>query len=403
MWLDGFTAPSSDPRAARSDALLGAGLLVGWTGLVVLALRWDYWWPQTIEGYLWTGVGFAVPVALRRLAPRTGYWVTVIGYPLGYTAVTGGGGLGSDLHALPLVAAAFLATAAGLTAWVVGPCTSVTVVVLQVGATGIGSTLRGSPVPPFLSRTALLVLLVAAAAALGALVRRLNGTLRVLADRNAELRALQEERTRAAVHEERTRIARELHDVVAHHVTAIVVRAQAADRVGDREPEASRDAVRWIAPTGREALSAMRSAVRALRGAGEDGVAPLAPAPGLADLPAVLARMRGAGLAVSADLPEPLPPCPPAVALAVVRTTQEALTNVLAHSTATRARLRLERGGARWTLEIDDPGPARATPTATGGGHGVGHMRERAAACGGMLTAGPRGDGGWVVRMDLPA
>jgi signal transduction histidine kinase len=255
----------------------------------------------------------------------------------------------------------------------------------------------------------LLLLLVVAATALGSVVARLSDTARSLEERNAELRALQEARTRDALHAERTRIARELHDVVAHHVTAIVVRAQAADRVGTERPDEYRAAVRWIAPAGKEALTAMRSVVRVLRepDAHPSGVAAAAdasrtPLPGLADLPGILERVRDAGLVVDADLPPVLPPCPPATGLAVVRVAQEALTNVSVHSAGGRARVALAATPGSLTLRVDDPGPPRGGTRAPDGGHGLVHMRERAAACGGYVVAGPSPDGGWAVTLEVP-
>jgi signal transduction histidine kinase len=439
-------------RDARLDALIAAGVLLAWTTVAVLARRSGYWHPQWFGAYLWAGVGVAVPLALRRVSPSAGFWLTAIGYPVGYLLLVQGTLLRSDFHVLPLVVAAFVATQAGLHPALVGGVTIPVVVALRVGVDGAQAIVGGWAGPHDYSRTTLLVLLVTAATLLGAMVHRQAETSRSLAERNAQLQALQSVRARAAVRAERTRIARELHDVVAHHVTAIVVRAQAADRVGDDRPEEYREAVRWIAPAGREALTAMRSVVRVLRepdgtgtawppvldsdradgtdgadggtegadggaagarsrapggvGAGGPGTAPLEPLPGLGDLAAVAERVRGAGLAVTAELPDPLPACPPDVALAVVRVAQEALTNVLVHSEAGRASLRLSAspGGtpAALVLDVADPGPARGLPGSPGGGNGLVHMRERAAACGGTLHAGPADGGGWLVRMEVP-
>jgi signal transduction histidine kinase len=419
-------------RDARLDALTAVGVLLAWTTVAVLARRSGYWHPQWFGAYLWAGVGVAVPLALRRVAPSAGFWLTAIGYPVGYLLLVQGTMLRSDFHVLPLVVAAFVATQAGLHPALVGGVTVPVVVALRVGLDGAQAIVGGWAGPHDFSRTTLLVLLVTAATLLGAMVHRQAETSRSLAERNAQLRALQAVRARAAVRAERTRIARELHDVVAHHVTAIVVRAQAADRVGGDRPEEYREAVRWIAPAGREALTAMRSVVRVLREpdgtgpawppvlgvdesgdagdagdgrAGGPGPAPLEPLPGLGDLAAVAERVRGAGLAVTAELPEPLPACAPDTALAVVRVAQEALTNVLVHSEAGRASLRLTApAGAPGALVLDvaDPGPARGLPGSPGGGNGLVHMRERAAACGGTLHAGPADGGGWLVRMEVP-
>jgi signal transduction histidine kinase len=153
----------------------------------------------------------------------------------------------------------------------------------------------------------------------------------------------------------------------------------------------------------------MRAVVRVLRDAPS---APLAPLPGLEDLGPVVERVRGAGLAVTTTLPATLPRSSPAVGLAVVRVAQEALTNVLSHSLATHASLRIGTLGAaddRLVLEIHDPGPARRSPgpldghdALASGGNGLLHMQERAASCGGTLAAGPTPEGHWLVRMEVP-
>lgn len=389
-------------RAAARDGLVALGVLAAWTVAVTLLARTDVWHPRWQDAHLWAGVGLAVPLALRRVAPAAGLWLTVVGYPLGYALLTYGSPAQADLHVLPLLVAAYAATRAGAVHPVLtGAAGAASTFALVVGADGVRSLTGPAPTVGDPSDTVLLLALVLAATALGTVAGRLAATTRSLELRNAELRALQAVRERAAVRAERTRIARELHDVVAHHVSAIVVRAQAADRVGADRPEEYRAAVRWIAPAGKEALTAMRSVVRVLR-APDEGGAPLAPLPGLDDLAGVLDRVRGSGLAVDADLPDPLPPCPPEAGLALVRVAQEALTNVLVHSAAARAGVTLAARPRRLTLRVHDAGPARTGTGGThGGGNGVVHMRERAAACGGTLTAGP-GPDGWTVTMEVP-
>ncbi len=182
-------------------------------------------------------------------------------------------------------------------------------------------------------------MLVAVAA--GYFFRRLALTSESLRERNAELQALQAELAERAVLAERTRIARELHDVVAHHMSAIVVRAQAADRVAANRPEAPAEAVRWIADEGKQALTAMRSVVQVLRRGTEadGGTAALAPTPdgdrAADELRAAARRLRDAGRAVDLTLPDPWPTTSAESGLAVVRIAQEALTNVLLHSSPT--------------------------------------------------------------------
>lgn len=368
-----------------------------------MARRWDYWYPQSIESYWWAGLWLVVPLALRRTWPGIAFWLTVIVFPWGYTYLLPVWSLQSAFHLIPLLLAVFLATRArSLPAWVTGPVAALGALWLAWGTFDpLVLWLRGYQKSPGANVTEILLLLslVAAAALLGAVFARLDDTLASLAERNRELEALGEVRTREAVQSERVRIARDLHDVVAHHVSAIVVRAQAVDRVGGDDVEVYRDAVRWIAPEGRNALDAMRSLVRVLR----DDAVPLAPTSTLADLGVVVERMRGAGLALDAHLPQVWPPCPAAVGLAVVRVAQEALTNVVSHSAAGRAAVRLDHADGRLVLEVSDPGPPRPAATPGRQGNGLVHMRERAVACGGTLWAGPLAGGasGWLVRMEV--
>lgn len=415
-------------RVARTDLALAAAVLLVWVLAAVVGERAGFWHQRHLDAYLWAGLWTALVLALRRAAPDVGFWLTVAGFSAGYVVLVGGTALASDLHVLPLVLAAFAATRSGQHPVLVGGVAVLAVVVLRLGAWELEALPRGAAGPHDVSGTALLVLVVVAAAVIGAMMHRLAESGAVLARRNEELRALQDVRERGAVQAERGRIARELHDVVAHHVTAIVVRAQAADRVGADRPEEYRAAVRWIEPAGREALGAMRSVVRVLRdegarGDGErrvvlpgrtalsllDQSAPApetTPVPGLDELARVVDRMRGAGLAVRSDLPAVLPRCAPQVGLCVVRIAQEALTNVLNHSAADRVAVRVTEDGGWLTLEVTDAGPRRHPGQAPGaearsGGHGILHMRERADACGGVLDVGPHGDG-WRVHARVP-
>jgi len=388
--------------AWRSDVATAVLVVVAWLAAVTIASRWDYWRPQWIESYWIAGLWLAVPLALRRRAPGAAFWVTAAGYPMAY-AWWVPAGLQSAFHLLPLLAAAFVATRArALPAVAVAPLASAGALWVVWGSwRPLLSWLAGETDSPgwSVNELLLLVALVVAASVLGAALGRLDETLASLAERNRELEELAEVRAREAVQSERVRIARDLHDVVAHHVSAIVVRAQAVQRVGGDDVGVYRDAMAWIAPEGREALDAMRSMVRVLR----EDAAPLAPTSTLVDLGAVVERMRGAGLDLDARLPGAWPACSPAVGLAVVRVAQEALTNVVSHSLAHRARVSCEVVGERLVLEVVDPGPA-APPAGTRAprGNGLVHMRERAAACGGTLEAGPVAGGAWRVRLEVP-
>ncbi|GEA81632.1 hypothetical protein CUD01_20760 [Cellulomonas uda] len=389
----------------RQDLQVAAAAGALWTAGLVVASRWDYWIPASSEAWWCAGAGLVAALAVRRWAARAGFWAVSGGYLVAYSLVLDGGRMPSFVHVIPLLVTTYAVTRAGaeppVLAAVVAGALGVT---LQAGVANAAwglSTWDWHPAVD-LSSAVQLVALVVAAALLGAMVHRLARTSASLAERNAQLVALQEVRAREAVAAERTRIARELHDVVAHHVSAIVVRAQAADRVADAQPDAPREAVRWIAPAGKEALDAMRSVVRVLRAADEEA-APYAPTAGLDALPGVLARVREAGLDVRATLPDPLPACAPQVGLAVVRVAQEALTNVLVHSAAPHATVTLTRSATDVVLEVTDPGPPRPPTAGTGlGGNGLLHMRERAAAAGASVVAGALPGGGWRVRLVVP-
>ena len=241
------------------------------------------------------------------------------------------------------------------------------------------------------------------AVALGVVMHRLAQSRQSLVDQNFELQRLHGVVAEQAVTAERLRIARELHDVVAHHMSAIVIRAQAATRVAPNQPDAPLLATEWIAEAGKDALRAMRSVVDMLRESpGESGA--LTPAPRLEDLRDAAQRMAQAGLDVTVSIPPVRLELGPAAEMALVRIAQESLTNVLLHSAASTATLTLSRRPRHIVLTVHDPGPAR--PVQPGDpprdGNGVRNMGERALTCGGRFSAGPDPDGGWLVRAHLP-
>jgi signal transduction histidine kinase len=227
-----------------------------------------------------------------------------------------------------------------------------------------------------------------------------------------EQRRLRAVESQKVVAEERTRIARELHDVVAHHVSAIVIRAQAAERLSPGRPEVAVDALRWIADAGKEALTGMRHAVQVLReadGDGAEGLAPrgdraveLAPQPTLGDLRAIVERLAPVGLDVEIALPDPLPAVDSQVELAVVRIAQEGVTNALRHAEARRAVVRVTEEAGHLVVAVDDDGRSGNSPGLGASGHGLRGMAERAAACGGRLDIARSDLGGWSVRATLP-
>jgi signal transduction histidine kinase len=221
-----------------------------------------------------------------------------------------------------------------------------------------------------------------------------------LAERADRLERERQALDRAAVAEERARIARELHDVVAHHVSVIVVQADGARYALATEPELAREALDTISSTGREALTELRGLLGVLRGGpGEDGTAPQ---PGVDAIPALVAAstvpatlsVTGRERQVSASL-----------GLTAYRVVQEALTNVRKHGgPGASAEVRLTWRRSTLVVEVTDTGAGTAGVPGDGGtgGHGIVGMRERVGAVGGSLTAGAGPDGGFRVRAELP-
>ena len=218
-----------------------------------------------------------------------------------------------------------------------------------------------------------------------------------LEDRAAQLEIEREEKARAAVAEERARISRELHDVVAHSVSVMVVQAQAAQRMIDAEQADLRQVLQSIETTGRQALVEMRRLLGVLRRTGADLA--LAPQPGLEELDDLIGQVRAAGLPVELRVEGEPQPLPAGVDLSAYRIVQEALTNTLKHAGPAHARVTIRYRDDEVELEVDDDGPG----TGKGGGSGQGliGMRERVAIYGGVFESG-RQNGGYLVRARLP-
>jgi signal transduction histidine kinase len=232
----------------------------------------------------------------------------------------------------------------------------------------------------------------------GRTMRRRQQLVELLGDRARQLEREREERVRAMVAEERGRIARELHDVVAHSVSVMVVQAQAGPRlVGD--PARATGAFEAIEASGREALVELRRLLGILR-TGDDQLA-VGPQPGLASLDGLVEQMGESGLAVELCIEGEPVPIPPGVDLSAYRIVQEALTNTLRHAGDANARVGVRYGPSALELEIVDDG-AGAPAKVNGSGHGLIGMRERTALYGGRLDAGPRPGGGYSVRARLP-
>jgi len=224
---------------------------------------------------------------------------------------------------------------------------------------------------------------------------------RVVGDRDRRLGLAERERelaTREAIIEERARIARELHDVIAHHVSMMVVQAGAERRVLGPGQESTRDVLTTIERVGRGALTEMRRLVGMLRSTEGEG---LAPQPGVSDLPTLVGQMRSAGLEVELRMEGERRDIPVGIDLSAYRIVQEGLTNALRYAGDARTAVRVRYGVESLEIEIVDDGRGRS-PEAEHGGHGLVGMRERVALYGGTLDAGRRPAGGFAVRVLLP-
>jgi signal transduction histidine kinase len=212
-------------------------------------------------------------------------------------------------------------------------------------------------------------------------------------------------RTQAAAQSalaERLRIARELHDSVAHSVGIIAIQAGAGRRVFDTSPAEARDALAAIEATSRETLYGLRGMVTGLRRAELEpgaGQAPLGPAPGLADVNRLAAMTLDAGVKVDVDWRGIWEPLPADIDLSAFRIIQEAVTNVVRHAGTGQCRVVIDQRDGQLSIEVTDSGRGGG---AAGAGYGITGMRERAALLGGDFAAGPRPGGGFRVAARLP-
>ena len=420
-----------------NSAILALAVALAW------ALAVDYLpahgWRPNVGMFQYSSLGTVVTLVLltRDRFPRLTLVAVALLYPDYY-----GGWLSTYWHVLPYALAGYTVAARGVlaTPWS-----------LLIGVGGVLRTIWApgwdtqtweltyfAQNPQFysiwdfnLSRVSLFGSVVVATVLLGRASYRQRRANEELRRRQEEVERLREIETDQMVAAERTRIARELHDVVAHHISAVVLRAQAADRVADAQPEQLREAVRWIALDGQHTLAAMRQVVKVLRSTDSD--AALSPQTTLSEIPRIAERMQAVGMPVELRLPPFQPILPAAVELAAVRIIQESLTNALVHARAGQAMVMMQTVGDDLVLEIhDDGGPAETTATGRsvrravtqpsgvpmigatgtqpmpvrrsstfGSGNGLIGMRERAAACSGTLEIGRSHLGGWLVRARL--
>ncbi len=224
------------------------------------------------------------------------------------------------------------------------------------------------------------------------------GLGRWLRESDRRVRATREEAdalARAAAAEERLRVARDLHDVLAHSLSMMVVQAEVADELFAQDPERARQAVRNVQRTGREALSETRSVLGLLRGS------PTPQTGGMVDLPGLVDAFRSAGLPITMQVETDLG-LTAAADEGVFRLVQESLTNTLRHAGRQPTSISLSRTGDRLTVRVENDGQPVVSQAPSGPGNGLIGMRERIEACGGRLTSGPRPQGGYLVEAVLP-
>jgi signal transduction histidine kinase len=331
-----------------------------------------------------------LPLVARRRFPGT-VLALVVGSGLAFAALD----LPPDILGVAILVAVYSVAAYG--SWSVslaglaGVEVALVVIQLTPGRTGVGTLVGNLGV-------------VAAAWLLGHFAHNYRTYAARLEERTTELEQARDELARRAVVEERLRLARELHDVVAHAMSVIAVQSGVGAHVADTNPQEAAKALAAIEATSRAALEELRRLLAVLRQEDEPQGA-LAPVPGLADLDSLLAEVGKAGLAVKLQINGTRPPLPAGVDLSAYRIVQEALTNVVKHAGPAHAQVVVGYRDQDVTVEVIDDGRGAVTSASdgrVGTGHGLIGMRERVQAFGGDLQTGPRPGGGFRVAARLP-
>ncbi|WIM99719.1 sensor histidine kinase [Actinoplanes oblitus] len=332
------------------------------------------------ERFLVLGLLLVVaPLAFRRRRPLTVLWLVLATLP----------GLVDNDAALRV--SFYACVIAGYTAAVYSPYRILALASLPVAMLFYSGAEDGAPtVPPGFVPVLIL----------GAIAVAADG-LRRWKHRAAELERDQAAALRRAAGQERARIARELHDVVTHNVSVMVIQAGAARKVLDASPEQAREALLAIESGGRAAMTELRHVMGLLTMDDAGPGADLAPQPGLDRLDALIARVAGSGVPVTLTTAGRPRPMPAGVELAAYRVVQEALTNTVKHAAGSTATVHVDYRPDQLRVRITDTG-GTSRPAATGGGHGLIGLRERLAVYGGTLAAGPRLTGGYRVDAAIP-
>ena len=386
-----ITGIGADSMYLLSDRLDGEQVLqmqsvsLALTVLGSVALVWRRRWPVAVTAIM-TGLGV---VALAATGAASGFEV----------------GVAIGLYTVAVQRHAFVA-------WITG---AVAVAVLFVGVrvfplvNTVGAIMRGNePNDPgvltsdWYESALPFIVLALLAVAFGTSVRNSRLHIARFVDAANAVAREDEARTRLVQAAERARIAREMHDVVAHSLTVMVALGGGASVSIDRAPERAREALDELVDTGRAALGDMRRVLGVLDEQDAQGGAPTEPSPGGHDLPALVDRFRMAGLSVRATGLTCVDETDAALQLAVYRIVQEALTNVLRHAPGTRSvELDIRADADAVEVVVTDHGATAHIEPGSGSQRGLIGMRERAAVFGGTVQAGPHGDG-WRVRVELP-
>ncbi|WP_156043815.1 sensor histidine kinase [Cellulomonas sp. URHE0023] len=276
------------------------------------------------------------------------------------------------------------------------------VALTEAAAASVVALARGAGADVVLQHCGSALIVWGASVLLGIYVATRRDHLRLLQERAEQLERERDARVRSAVADERARLARELHDVAAHHLSGMVVQAAAVERLVGRDPEAARAGALWLRDQGRETLDSLRQVVGLLRrDETPDGTAPV---PGLAALESLVRGARELGDTVELSQVGTGSPLPPLADVSAYRVVQQSLTNARQHAPGAPVRVRVVHTPGEVVLEVTNGPDGRAAGPAGGGrgGAGLAVMRERAALVGGTLDAGPTHDGGWCVRLHVP-
>ena len=341
------------------------------------------------------GVAMVIPIVFRRMYP-TGAFIAVLTV-CALQLVLLPRPVGSDISVLIMLytLAAYRPRRVSVPGLIITLLGSVAAIAVWLNPHMDHSVFRLGALGAFFGGPALLAWL------LGDSMRWRRGFYHALEERAERAERERDAQAQVAAAAERARIARELHDVVAHNVSVMVVQADGATFALDSSPERTREALAAISRTGRQALAEMRRLLGVLRTA-DDDQAELAPQPGMDEIAELLAQSREAGLPVSFAVEGVPRPLPPGIALAAYRVVQESLTNTRKHGGPTvmaAVTLRFCEDGL--VIKITDDGRG-ALMASDGAGHGLAGMRERVEMYGGTMQAGPRPGGGYRVTAQLP-